>query len=223
MNEYYFQIDVTEEQVSYTNAMVDYSILHHPVTDIFINDPNGKERQREFRFTGSIGEVVFADTYKLERPKRAFGAIDGQDYGQDFVIHWKDKSISYDVKTMGRKHNIFRTNYVLNLPKYQMERDIVRTEKYFCISIHKEKEQLIASFIGHVDKQDILSEKFGILYTRGTTRVKDDGNSFVFQRDTYEVDFKDIASPMISERVKGLPGFQLRKLLPMRTHENKKL
>ena len=73
---YVFQLAVSEEQKKYAYQLVDFSIEHHPVTDIFANDPDGKRRQREFRFTGTLGEVVFADAYGLARPTRSFGAID---------------------------------------------------------------------------------------------------------------------------------------------------
>jgi hypothetical protein len=214
MNEFYFEIDVTDEQVKYANKIVEYSIKNHPVTDIFANDPQGKERQREYRFTGSLGEIVFADTYDLPRPLRAFGALDGQDYGTDFYLKIGGENISIDIKTMGRKNNNFRENYVLNLPKYQMEKDMVVTDYYFCISIHKENTKYVASFIGYIEKDRVFSGEIGILYTAGTRRIKDDGGSFIFQRDTYEVDFKDIKSPFINESLKKINGFKIRRILP---------
>lgn len=214
MNEFYFQIDVTDEQVEYANRIVDFSILNHPVTDIFANDPQGKERQREFRFTGSLGEIVFADTYQLSRPTRAFGAIDGQDYGMDFNLTINGKEISFDIKAMGRKNNNFRENYVLNLPKYQMEKDMVVTDCYFCISIHKELNKYIASFIGYIEKDLVYAGEVGILYKSGTRRIKDDGGSFIFQRDTYEVDFKDIKTPFLNTFIKSIKGFKQRNILP---------
>lgn len=214
MNEFFFQIDITDEQVEYANQIVDFSILNHPVTDIFANDPNGKERQREFRFTGSLGEIVFADAYQLPRPTKAFGAIDGQDFGMDFCLSINNKDISFDVKSMSRKNNNFRENYVLNLPKYQMEKDMVFTDCYFCISIHKELNKYIASFIGYIEKDLVHAGKVGILYKAETRRIKDDGNSFVFHRDTYEVDFKDIKTPFLNENIENIKGFKKQKILP---------
>ncbi len=214
MNEFFFQIEVTAEQVEYANKIVDYSISFHPVTDIFAHDPDGKLRQREFRFTGSLGEIVFADAYKLDRPTKAFGAIDGQDFGMDFKLKIDDKDISVDVKSMGRKNNNFRENYVLNLPKYQMEKDMVITDFYYCISIHKEQNNYIASFIGHIEKELVYSGQVGILYKKGTKRIKDDGGSFIFQRDTYEVDFKDIKSPHVTNFIKSLKGYKEKIILP---------
>jgi len=59
-NEFYFQIEVASEQIEYANLLVDYSLDHHSVPDIFASDPNSNERQREFRFTRTLGEVLFA-------------------------------------------------------------------------------------------------------------------------------------------------------------------
>ena len=213
-NEFFFQIEVTEEQVEYANKIVDYSIINHPVTDIFAHDPDGKLRQREFRFTGSLGEIAFADTYQLNRPTKAFGAVDGQDFGLDFKLNIGGKDISIDVKSMARKNNNFRENYVLNLPKYQMEKDMVITDFYYCISIHKEASNYIASFLGHIEKDLVHTGQVGILYTKGTKRIKDDGNSFIFQRDTYEVDFKDIKTPHVTNFIKGLKGYKEKRILP---------
>lgn len=214
MNDFYFQIEATEEQIEYTNKIVDYSIENHPVTDIFANDPNGNERQREFRFTGSLGEVVFADVYKLPRPQRSFGAIDGQDFGQDFIMKIGDKEYSFDIKSMGRRSNDFRENYVLNLPKYQMEKANSKTDYYFCINIHQEKTKYIVSFVGYIKKEDILKGKVGILYNAGTKRIKDNGDSFIFQRDTYEVFFKDIVTPFVSDQIKKMQGYKEKRILP---------
>ena len=214
-NEFYFQFFVTPEQLEYASKLVDYSIQHHPVSDIFHNDPDGKSRQREFRFTGTLEEVVFADAYQLERPSKSFGAIDGQDFGKDFMLNIGGKDYSFDIKTMGRKYNTFRENYVLNLPNYQMIRENVVTDYYFCISLHKNENNLtVASFIGYVSKKEVMNGSVGILYKAGTTRIKDDGNRFMFMRDTYEVDFKDITAPFITPRIKELDGFRIKNILP---------
>ena len=54
------------------------------------------------RFTGSLGEIVFADAYHLPRPTKSFGAIDGQDWGQDFTITSAEQIFSLDIKSMKR-------------------------------------------------------------------------------------------------------------------------
>ncbi len=213
-NEFFLQFEVLDEQLDYANNLVEYSILHHPVSDIFKDDPRGSERQREFRLTGTLGEVVFADAYNLIRPARSFGAIDGQDFGQDFILEIDGQKYSFDVKTMSRRNNKFRTNYVLNLPHYQMVKEKTITEFYYCVNLHKNfQNHFIVSLVGYVSKKEILNGVIGILYKAGTKRIKDDGSSFVFQRDTYEVDFKDITTPILSDRIKAFSGFQIKRLL----------
>ena len=214
MNEFFFQVDITEEQVKFANELVEFSIENHPVTDIFAADPQGKERQREFRFTGTLGEIVFADVYNIPRPIKSFGAIDGQDFGQDFSLSINGQEKSFDVKTMKRRNNNLRTDYVLNLPAYQMQRENVITDYYFCISIHQNSRNWVASMVGYVSKNEVQSNKIGILYKKGARRIKDDGNSFVFQRDTYEVEYKDISSPFLDSRIEKMAGFQKKTLLP---------
>ena len=212
-NKFFFQIGISHEQVEFANQLVDYSLANHPIADIFGKDPNGQERKREFRFTGSLGEIVFADAYGLPKPTRSFGAIDGQDFGQDFVLLINGQPKSFDIKSMSRKNNNFRENYVLNLPAYQMQRVSVITDYYFCVSIHQVEKQHIASFLGYVSKHEIEDGTIGLMYKAGTKRIKDDGGSFTFQRDTYEVDFKDISSPIINDRIKAMSLFQQKKIL----------
>lgn len=213
MNDYYFQIAVTREQKQYAIRLVDYSIEHHPVPDIFASDPDGKRRQREFRYTGSLGEVVFADAYELPRPTRSFGAIDGQDFGQDFILLINQEEYSIDVKSMHRKGNVFLENYVLNIPSYQIHKSKLKTNYYFCMSFHENGEITYATFIGFIKKDDILNGKSGDLFVKETKRIREDGTSFVFMRDTYEIMFKQIESPLITEKIKKMQGFKLMKLL----------
>ena len=211
---YVFQLAVSEEQKRYAYELVDYSIAHHPVTDIFANDPDGKRRQREFRFTGTLGEVVFADAYGLPRPTRSFGAIDGQDFGQDFLLKLNQENYSVDIKSMHRKSNRFRANYVLNIPAYQMHKEFSVTDYYFCISFHEFGGTTYATFLGYLKKDDVLSGKIGDLFTQGTRRIREDNSSFVFMRDTYEIMFKHIDPPHVLESMKSNEGFAKIIILP---------
>ena len=211
---YVFQLAVSEEQKKYAYQWVDFSIEHHPVTDIFANDPDGKRRQREFRFTGTLGEVVFADAYGLARPTRSFGAIDGQDFGQDFLLELNQEFLSFDIKSMHRKSNRFRDNYVLNIAAYQMHKKFSITDYYFCISFHEEGITTYATFLGYLKKEDVLSGKIGDLFKQGTKRVREDGSFFVFMRDTYEIMFKYIKPPHVPESIKSNEGFSRITILP---------
>lgn len=212
----YFQIEVSDEQKSYAKKLVEYSIKYHPITDIFANDPNGKQRQFEFRYTGSLGEVVFADAYGLERPQKSFGAIDGQDFGQDFLLDIDGKQYSIDIKTMHRKTNRFLENYVLNIPAYQLHKEYSYTDYYFCINIHDSGNKTYATFVGFIKKDDVLQGHIGDLFAAGTTRIKQDMTTFTFMRDTYEIMFRHIQSPLITSTIKQLNGYKELSLLPGR-------
>ncbi|MCR5453814.1 MAG: hypothetical protein K6F33_02350 [Bacteroidales bacterium] len=218
---YVFQVEVTQKQKEYAIGLVDYSIANHPVTDIFAHDPDGKKRQREFRYTGTLGEVVFADTYRLPRPTRSFGAIDGQDFGQDFLLNINQKTFSIDIKSMHRKSNHFKDNYVLNIPSYQLKKEFSKTDYYFCISFHNDPEKTFATFLGFISKAAILSGEIGDLFIKGQKRIREDNTSFVFQRDTYEIMFKHIAPPTVLEDIKHLAGFQKIEILPGYRDNNK--
>lgn len=212
----YFAIAVKQEQKEYAKRIVEYSIANHPIPDIFANDPDGKRRQFEFRFTGSLGEVVFADAYQIPRPTRSFGAVDGQDFGQDFQLPYNGKLASIDVKSMHRKSNRFLENYVLNIAGYQINKDISLTDYYFCISLHDYNGVTFASFLGLIDKRKVLDGEIGDLFVSGTTRIRQDGTTFRFMRDTYEIMFRHILAPPITPYIQSLPGFRKIYLLPGR-------
>lgn len=205
-NKIYFSIEVSKEQEEYANKLVAYSLIHHPVSNIW--DKNKKDETKKLRYTGTLGEVVFADLYNLKRPSRSFGAIDGQDYGEDFKL----RKGSFDVKTMHRKSNIFYENYVLNIPYRNVARQDSLTDYYYCISLHNTEDTIIASIIGYIKKKDIINGKVGILYKKGTKRTRADGSFFTFFEDTYEVFFKNIGNPLITDKIKKMKGFKLLKL-----------
>ncbi len=209
-NEFYFSIDVSEEQITYAQKLVDYSLKHHPVSNIW--DKEKKDKTRDLRMTGTLGEIVFADLYRLQRPKRSFGALDGQDYGKDFQLIIQKQKMIFDIKTMHRKTNIFYGNYVLNIPARNVKRTDSLTDFYYCISLHKENDKITASIIGYLSKKDILDEKIGILYRKGTKRIRADKTYFTFFEDTYEVFFRNIQSPFISDRIKQFKGFKMHYL-----------
>jgi hypothetical protein len=199
INDFYFSIEVTKEQIDIANELVEYSLKHHPITNIW--DSHKKDKTKDLRLTGTIGEIVFADLYSLQRPTRSFGAIDGQDYGKDFVIENNDAKMVFDIKTMHRKSNVFYKNFVLNIPSRNIHRGDSITDYYNCISLSENNDKTIASIIGYLKKQDIIDNKIGILYKKGTKRIRKDGTSFTFFEDTYEVFFENIKSPIINSKI----------------------
>ena len=212
----YFIIEVTAEQQAYAKSLVEYSIANHPVKDIFADDPDGKRRQFEFRYTGTLGEVVFADAYRLQRPTRSFGAVDGQDFGQDFLLDFDGTPVSIDVKSMHRKANQFMENYVLNIPAYQLHKSVSLTNYYFCINLNEYLGKTFASFLGLVDKKDVIDGKVGDLFLAGTQRIRQDNTTFRFARDTYEIMFRHFIVPPVTPHIQAMPGFRHALLVPGR-------
>ena len=95
-----FQVVATDEQIKYASDLVEYSIKNHTVPNIWDIDKKKKKETPFLRFIGSLGETVFADAYKLQRHKKSFGAADGQDYGNDFVITIDEIQYIVDLKSM---------------------------------------------------------------------------------------------------------------------------
>lgn len=214
-NKGYFQYTATKMQVQYAEQLVAYSMKHHPVANIWDGTAMQK-RTFELRFTGSLGEVMFADAYRLPRPQRAFGAIDGQDWGKDFEMSLNGQNSGFDIKTMRRDSDIFYANYVLNIPYSHLHRPNSLTDYYFHISLHQNSsKQWIASFVGFVNKTDIKNEEIGIFYPKNSERVRKNGTCFRFYTDTYEVDLQDFNSPPITSFIRKLPNFKIQYIRPV--------
>ncbi|GHB80959.1 hypothetical protein [Persicitalea jodogahamensis] len=212
-NEFYIQINVSDEQKSHARRLVEHSLANHRVANIWDRSDNKKVHTRMLRYTGSLGEVVFADFYQLPRPQRSFGAVDGQDWGQDFVLRTEDGFFSLDIKAMKRQTGILAADYVLNIPASQLHKPNSRTTHYFCLSFHQSEQQgTVASLLGFVDKEAVEKGELGVLYRAGTKRIRADRTEFMFQQDTYEILFKDVSSPIITERIEKLVGFRKCKL-----------
>lgn len=213
---FYIQLSVGEEQKAYARQLVEYSLTHHRVANIW--DKAGHSHAhttRMLRFTGSLGEVVFADLYQLPRPHRSFGATDGQDWGQDFVLKTETGFFSLDIKSMKRQSGVLGADYVLNIPASQLHKPNSRTTHYFCMSFHQsEGAGTIASLLGFVDKEAVEKSTLGILYKVGTKRTRSDQSTFTFYEDTYEILFKDFHPPIVTNRIEKLGGFKKCQLKP---------
>ncbi|MCF0055657.1 hypothetical protein [Dyadobacter sp. CY356] len=206
----YIQISVTDEQKKYARQLVEFSLQHHKIANIWDNQNDRFSQTRMMRYTGSLGEIVFADTYHLPRPVKSFGAKDGQDWGQDFMISSDQYTFSLDVKSMKRQTGNLAANYVLNIPALQLHKPGSKTSHYFCISFHQtENEGTVASLLGFIDKQALLNGEIGTLFLKGSQRTRFDQSSFIFQDDTYEIFLKDIESPVITAYIQSLKGFRI--------------
>lgn len=216
-----FAFKVPEGAITYANELVDYSIEHHTVPNIFDNSNpdtyglSGDARSKEYRFVGTLGEVLFADVYGLERPKRSFGADDGQDYGRDFSVLVDNQLRNIDIKTMHRNGNYIYDSYVLNLTKDQLFKENSLTDYYFHITLvfdkNGDKSDITAYFIGHISKTDAI--KYGEFFQAGSKRTNNQGRTFTFNFDTYEVmlgDFETVPNP-VNEQLPGFHYLTMRK------------
>lgn len=208
-----FQVIATQEQVEYTNKIVDFSIENHTIPNIWDNNKQKNAQTRHLRFIGSLGETVFADAYNLARHEKAFGANDGQDNGNDFVVTVEQKEYNIDLKSMGRQKDIFYDDYVQNIPSIQLHKTSSVTDLYYCISINQKDNLYYVSFLGLIKKQDIIDGKIGKLYKAGTTRVRRNNTTFAFDDDTYEIEFKDLIKPLITNHIKNMQGFRHIEIL----------
>ena len=206
----YIQISVSENQKLFARELVEHSLSYHYVSNVWDKNEDQLSQTRMLRFTGSLGETVFADIYHLPRPTRSFGATDGQDYGQDFLITSDEQNFSMDVKSMKRRSGNLAADYVLNIPASQLHKPNSKTTHYFCISFHQsETDGTIASLLGFIDKYALQNGEVGKFYKAGTKRIRNDQTSFIFNEDTYEILLGDIDPPVVTDYVKGLKGFKV--------------
>jgi len=209
----YIQISVSENQKLFARELVEYSLRHHHVSNIWDKQENFLSQTRMMRFTGSLGETVFADTYHLPRPLKSFGATDGQDWGQDFKIISDEQTFSLDIKSMKRSSGNLAANYVLNIPAHQLHKPNSKTSHYFCISFHQsETNGTVASLLGFIDKHALEKGEVGTLYKAGTKRIRSNQTTFTFQKDTYEILLSDIDPPVVTDYIRKLDGFRICSL-----------
>ena len=209
-NSSYIQISVSEEQKLLARELVEHSLRHHHVSNIWDKDEKQFSKTRMMRFTGSLGEIVFADAYHLPRPTRSFGAADGQDWGQDFLISSAEHQFHLDIKSMKRQSGDLAADYVINIPASQLHKPNSKTTHYFCISFHQsETDGTIASFLGFMDKQSLEKGETGKLYKTGSTRIRNDRSSFIFHQDTYEILLGEIDPPVVTQHIRMQKGFKI--------------
>ena len=128
----------------------------------------------ERQLTGLIGEVLVYQYIKGELPD-----LKNKENGFDGGFDLEHKGSKIDVKTMGRNSYV-RDFYVNNF--YLIQEHYISDNIIFC-SYHKRDKVL--EICGWIAKDDL--PKKGKFYKKGTTRVRDNGTSFVFRQSNYEV------------------------------------
>lgn len=134
---------------------------------------DGNQRMQE---VGILGQIVFADLFKMNRPT----GDSGFDGGFDFVI----KGNKIDVKTMSRTVDV-KPHYVHNFIGYQLKYDC----EYYVFQSYNITTNTM-SICGIISKDDFLEKsKF---YRKGDKRYRDDGTYFFSRAPLYEIRQKDI-------------------------------
>ena len=206
----YIQSSVRAEQKLAARKLVEHSLAHHRVSNLWDKAQVLPASTRMLRFTGTLGEIVFADSFHLPRPSRSFGAVDGQDWGQDFLIRSELMDFAVDVKSMKRRAGNLAGDYVLNIPSSQLNKPGSKTTHYFCISFHQsEIAGTVASLLGFIDKSALQNGEIGKFYAAGTRRVRADGTAFTFNEDTYEILFNEISPVTPTAYIRSLKGFRI--------------
>ena len=123
------------------------------------------------QYVGLLGEVMVKKHLGIACELQS-GFDDG------FDLMYKNKKI--DVKTMGRK--VYpKPNYVNNFISYQKDFDC---DVYIFCSLNKMNYDL--TICGWVSKDQLFER--GILYDKGTTRIRTDGSTFRLKAPTYEIE-----------------------------------
>ncbi len=185
-----FVVPITDEQLETARRLVDHSLAHHPVGNIWSDDA----RTSELRMTGTLGEIVVADLYNLPRPTRSYGAVGGQDFGHDLTLNTAEGPLRVDVKSMGRNPGQLRGHYVLNVPSSQLNRPDSQTDAYLHLSLAPKGTPTEATMVGLARADEVRAGRVGELFVTGTVRARADGTTFKFTADTYEIALRDFAT-----------------------------
>lgn len=206
----YFQIHVTDEQKRYAKKLVESSMFHDFDHNFFRGDPEGKERMERYRYVGTLGEVVFADTYGLTRPKISYDAIDAKEFGQDFLLQLDNISYTINLRTKYREYITYNENHIFGIQSIELHKGFSNTNYYYCIIFEDQNEVTVANFIGLIKKDSVLRGEIGKLIPPGT-RCKD-GKTTVSFHDTHEIKFKELVRPLLTNRIMNMPGFKILRL-----------
>lgn len=203
----YFQIHVTEEQKDYAKKLVQSSMAHDFSPDYFKRYPDGKQIAQRKRFVGTLGEVLFADVYNLPRPTISYDSFNVAEYGHNFILRLDGVVYSLNVITVSRENSVLYDNYVFRIASYQLNKDFSRMDFYYPIMLHEQDGVTIATFVGLIKKDSVVSGEIGELCVTGTRR-----GVLTYSYDTHEILCKELARPLLTNRIRNVLGFKILRL-----------
>lgn len=187
------QFSITPEQVAYARELVQYSIDNHTVW----NSWTDASQTYRYRFAGTLCEVIFADAYGLQRPARAFGANDGQDYGEDFVLD------GYTIDIKGRVTEIPQL-YSFYINASQAERENTKTDYYYFMHCYPESAPAYCLLLGSVKCEDVRTCAKSVRRRKGETM----GN-VIWDNDVFDVSLSNLRAPRMPKNAPALPNIRI--------------
>jgi len=199
------KFSITDEQVQYAKNALAKS-LDIPFANYWDLE-DGKSHTEKWRFYGFLGEVVFADAYKLPRPTHCYG-LNGQDKGSDFVLN----GAHIDIKTAPLKVAPKRAEYFTFMPSVRIidKADSI-TDNYFFVGIYEENGVFTCYFAGSATAKDMKNRKVGKEHRKGEI-LNFATKSYTIQTDCIRLNATQIKPVKITELLTGLPNFEIYKL-----------
>ena len=163
------------------------------------------EKTYQHRLTGTLGEVLFADAFGLERPMRSFGAAGGQDYGSDFVLGGRH----IDVKTIMQRVSSVASNYNQNINTSQIDAPNSKTDNYIFIRLCTSGWAVTCFMVGSIDAAALKARKAGILRHAGEVIKRDNGASWSVERELIDIKVADLNPIRVTASLSKMPNFKI--------------
>lgn len=203
------RFEVTNEQVQYAKNALQRSLDSFDYSQYSHTRKLSQDDLYRF-FCGFLGEVLFADVYRLPRPKECYG-LNGQDNGLDFVLGGEN----CDVKTSFlRTFPTIATQLSFILSLYTIDKISSLTTRYFFIKIVETTKNYFAYFVGSATKQQIKERKIGNVYKKGEamqTASKNGLSEIVVKNDIMRIDATQLIPTKITSGLEKMPNFELVK------------
>jgi hypothetical protein len=196
---------ITDEQVTYAKTALAKS-LGVPFSNYWDLE-NEKANTEKLRFFGFLGEVAFADAYKLPRPSDCYG-FNGQDKGSDFILC----GAHIDIKTAPLKVRPKHAEYFTFMPSVRIIDKVDSiTDNYFFVGIYEERGVYTCYFAGSALAKDLKNRKIGKEHRKGEI-LNFSTKSYTIQTDCIRLNATQIKPVKITELLLGLPNFEIYKL-----------
>ena len=203
------RFEVTNEQVQYAKNALQRSLDSFDYSQYSHTRKLSQDDLYRF-FCGFLGEVLFADVYRLPRPKDCYG-LNGQDNGLDFILG----SENCDVKTSFlRTFPTVATQLSFTLSLYAIDKISSLTTRYFFIKIIETQKGYFAYFVGSATKDEVKGRKIGSVYKKGEvmqTISKNGVSEIIVKNDIIRIDATQLMPTKITAGIMKMPNFELLK------------